>query len=199
MGIGVGQAYSRRAEEYTNLFGSVDAAHPADRELIKAWGSQLTGPVLDAGCGPGHWTKYLSDLGLPACGVDQVPEFIDRAREAYPEADFKLGSIDALDFADNSCGGVLAWYSLIHHQPEGIQVPLSEFSRVIRNHGELLIGFFDGDAVQKFDHAVVSAYRWSIKALSEQLDLAGFDVIETHRRVDEGQRPHGALLARRRA
>lgn len=198
MGTEVGRAYSLRAEEYTSLFGSIDAAHPADRELVKAWGSRLTGKVLDAGCGPGHWTKYLSDLGLSISGVDQVPQFIERARQAYPEVEFQLGNIDFLDCADGSYGGALAWYSLIHHRPESLQVPLSELSRTIRANGELLIGFFDGDGVQKFDHAVVPAYRWSVAALSEQLNLAGFDVLETHRRTGEGQRPHGAILARRR-
>ena len=57
----------------------------------------MTGGVLDAGCGPGHWTHYLTQLGLDARGIDLVPSFIDHARSSYPGIPFDLQSIDAID------------------------------------------------------------------------------------------------------
>ena len=45
-------AYSLRAADYTALFGSIEAAQPADRKFVAGWAASLDGPVLDAGCGP---------------------------------------------------------------------------------------------------------------------------------------------------
>ncbi|WP_348788781.1 class I SAM-dependent methyltransferase [Leifsonia sp. NPDC080035] len=197
-GDAVRSAYSDRSAEYIDLFGSIDAADPVDRERVSRWADGLTGPVLDAGCGPGHWTRHLAGRGLAAHGVDQVPEFVQRARREYPGLPFRLGSIDALDEGDASFGGVLAWYSLIHHEPSAVGTPLREFARVLAPGGGLLVGFFTGERVERFDHAVIAAYRWPVDALGGELDAAGFDVLEAHERIEAGQRPQGTLIARRR-
>jgi hypothetical protein len=62
----------------------------------------------------------------------------------------------------------------------------------------MLIGFCDGDPGHGFDHAVTTAYWWSVEALGSLLDEAGLEVIEHHRRQDPGRRPHAALIARPR-
>ena len=190
-------AYSARAAEYIALLGTMRAVHPSDRQLVSSWAELLMGDVIDAGCGPGHWTDFLRRCRANARGVDQVAEFVNSARENYPDSKFRVGSLEALDADNDSVGGVLAWYSLIHHEPGTIQVPLREFHRVLRPGGELLIGFFEGPALEQFDHAVAPAYRWPVSALSEELDAAGFDIIETHTRTTLTQRPHAAIHARR--
>ncbi|MDJ0115044.1 class I SAM-dependent methyltransferase, partial [Rhodococcus erythropolis] len=72
---------------------------------------------LDAGCGPGQWTDFLAQSGLAVSGIDLVPEFVERARNQYPDLSFEVGGFEALDARTNSLGGVLSWYSLIHHHP----------------------------------------------------------------------------------
>jgi SAM-dependent methyltransferase len=193
----VRDAYARRADEYTEQLGTMAAVHPADRQLVSDWADGLAGPVIDAGCGPGHWTRYLADRGLAARGVDQVPAFIDHARAAHPGVAFELGSVDALANAPGSVGGVLAWYSLIHHDPAVILSPLREFARVLRPGGGLVLGFFEGRRVEPFDHLVVTAYRWPVAELSDRLRDAQFEVTEVQTRTDTGQRPHGAIVAKR--
>jgi len=96
-------------------------------------------------------------------------------------------------------GGVLAWYSLIHCEPDAIQASLREFARVLRPGSDLLLGFFEGPTVEKFEHVVIAAYRWPVGELCDKLRAVGFDVIETHTRLGPGHRPHGAILARRAA
>ncbi|WP_232084776.1 class I SAM-dependent methyltransferase [Arthrobacter sp. SO5] len=193
----VSDAYSCRAAEYVERFASMGAAHPSDRQLVATWADGIEGAVLDAGCGPGHWTNFLNEAGIPALGVDLVPEFIEHARVAYPGIPFRTGSLDALDVSTGTIGGVLAWYSLIHHEPATIRASLLEFHRVLSPGGALLIGFFDCAVVEKFDHAVVPAYRWPVSHLCGQLVAAGFDVVETHTRTTARQSSHGAILARR--
>jgi SAM-dependent methyltransferase len=200
MEIEAGQAYSMRAVEYANLFGSMAGVHPSDRQLVDTWADALTGPVIDAGCGPGQWTNYLVRRGTVASGVDLSLDFIAHARAQYPGVSFEVGDIDALGIRTGALGGLLSWYSIIHHEPRSIHIPLTEFARVLRPGGGLLLGFFEGSAIEKFDHAVLDAYKWPVTELSGELCAAGFDVIETHTRTgaSERPRPHGAIVARRR-
>ena len=176
----------------------MSTVHPADEHLVTSWAAQVDGPVLDAGCGPGHWTAHLTERGGDVRGVDQVPAFVEHARVAHPGLPFDLGSVDALPYAAGRFAGVLAWYSLVHHEPSTLRRPLDEFARVLRPGGHLLVGFFVGAEVEPFDHAVVTAWRWSVEALTEQLRASGFTTVEAHTRVAAapGPRPHGAVLAR---
>ena len=131
---------------------------------------------------------------------DLSPAFIAHARAHYPGVSFKVGNIDAIGATTGSMGGPLSWYSLIHHEPRTIQIPLTEFARVLGPGGGLLLGFFEGSSIEKFDHAVIDAYKWPVTELCRELGEAGFDVIETHTRTGtcERPRPHGAIVARRR-
>ena len=192
-------AYSARADEYAALLGSMDAVRPDDRALVDAWADGQSGALVDAGCGPGHWTAHLAQQGHRVSGIDAAPEFVEHARRTHgASVDFRVGSLDALPLADGSVDGVLAWYSVIHHEPSRIGGPLDEFRRVLTPGGGLLLGFFEGAAVEAFDHAVITAYRWPVVSLAALLDEAGFDVVDVHTRTDPGHRPHGAISAVRR-
>lgn len=199
MAAGTQNAYTNRASEYTSLLGSMDAVHPADRHLVETWADQVGGTILDAGCGPGHWTAHLARRGRNVRGIDLVPAFIEHARTAYPDVTFDTGSIDSLDAPTGSLGGVLAWYCLIHHDPASIHVPLQQLARVLQPNGSLLLGFFVGPSVEAFDHAVTTAYYWPVSALASELEAAGFEIGETHTRTGTGYRPHGAVVAMRKA
>ncbi|PPF56289.1 SAM-dependent methyltransferase [Clavibacter michiganensis] len=195
----VGDAYAARAAEYAERLGTLDAVHPADLALVTTWADGIAGPVLDAGCGPGHWTAHLACRGLDARGVDLVPAFVGHARAAHPGLPFEVGDLDALDAPDAAFGGVLAWYSLIHHAPDRVAVPLAELARVVRPGGGLLLGAFAGTATEPFDHAVTRAWRWEPDELAARISAAGFEVDELHTRTSSAQRPHLAVVARRSA
>lgn len=92
----VHSAYSARAHEYIDLLGDIDTTAPEDRALVTRWARDCTGRVVDIGCGPGHWTAYLSDAGVTAEGIDPVPEFVDHAQRTYPQVQFRQGTFDDL-------------------------------------------------------------------------------------------------------
>ena len=188
-------AYSTRAAEYAEVVGTMDAVHHSDRHLVEEWAKSIDGTILDAGCGPGHWTNNLAGHGCDIRGLDLVPEFIAHARATYPGVRFDHGSLESIEEPDDAIGGILSWFSTIHHDPSRISVPLTEFARVLRPGGTLLLGYFDSaDTVEPFDHAVVRAYRWPAAALQATLNDAGFVAVETHRRAERGRRPVGAIL-----
>jgi SAM-dependent methyltransferase len=193
----VHEAYGRRAREYADLLGTVDAAPDADRELIEAWARRHPGRVLDVGCGPGHWTDHLARLGADAEGVDPTPEFVALARERFPAVPFRLGGLPALDAPDASVDAALAWFSLIHTRPDRLPAALDELARILVDDGGLLVGFVTGADAEPFDHAVVTGYRWSVAGMSALLERAGFRILSSTARADPGVRPQAAIIASR--
>ncbi|MFL4474870.1 class I SAM-dependent methyltransferase [Paeniglutamicibacter sp. MACA_103] len=190
-------AYSDRADEYIEAFGSIGDVHPKDLALVHSFAKRAGGPLVDAGCGPGHWTALLHEHGCEVEGVDLSPAFIERARQRFPHVPFRVGNLEALGRQDGSVAGILSWYSIIHTEPRDVGPVLREFARCVTAGGLVLLGFFDGPAVEAFEHKVVTAYRWPVTGLCGELEDAGFAILEVHMRTDPGHRPHGAILARR--
>ena len=159
----VRDAYSSKSQQYIRVFDGNWHDHEDDTALVRRQLAGLAGPVLDLGCGPGHWTASLHSLGAEVTGVDMVPEFIVHARATYPGSDFRLGSMTELDIPDRSVAGILAWYSTIHLPPPELDRVLTEFRRLLAPSGVLVVGFFDSDDdVAAFDHKVITAYRWPV-------------------------------------
>ena len=192
-------AYSSASEQYIEHFDGDWDAHEVDAAFIRRHLQHSRGPVLDLGCGPGSWTAYLHDLGVPTTGVDVVPEFIDHARVAHPGPAFRLASMTDLDVPQHSAGGVLSWYSTIHVQPEELPAVLTGFRQLLAPSGTLVLGFFTGPGdVVAFDHAVVTAYRWPADLLAQHLTRAGFAEVERMQRqvVERPDRTYAAIAAR---
>lgn len=194
-GHAVRAAYTARAAEYIEHFGDVADTDGRDRAWIARWADEVSGPVLDAGCGPGQWSSFLHAHGVSVSGVDIVPAFIERARLAFPEIAFRTGELADIDMPDGSLGGVLAWYSLIHADSDDLTAILREFRRTLAPGGRLLVGFFDGPDEEEFPHAVVSARYRSVEAMARVLGDAGFAVLDSEARRDPDRRPHASISA----
>ena len=173
-------AYDAVAALYAELFSNVLETLPMERALLAAFAELVqahnAGPVADIGCGPGHVTAYLHALGPTTFGIDLSSAMVALARRAHPDLRFDEGSMTALDLADGMLGGILAFYSIIHTQPQRLPAVFCEFHRVLAPGGHLLLGFFAGDdpLPQEFDHKVTLAYRWSPDSLVELLRQNGF-------------------------
>lgn len=198
----IAQAYDGRAEEYVSVGGSLELMDERDRAVIAQWRDESSGTLLDAGCGPGHWTAFLHDGHRVVSGVDLSRGLLASAVRRFPHLSFEHASFRALPLGDGALGGILAWYSLIHTPPADVPEVLREFARVTAPGGSILIGFFDGEPREEFAHAVAPAYFWSADALASLLDDAGFELVEReHRERAEGEisrRAHGHVIARRR-
>ena len=190
----VWSAYSARAKEYAAALGHMEATSQEDRQLIARWARGVQGRIVDLGCGPGHWTAYLHDLGLEVEGVDPVEGFIEIARAQHPHVTYRQGSSACVPA--RSYGAVLAWYSLIHIPPQDLPGTLASLRDSLTPRGSLLIGFFAGDRTEEFPHAVTPAYYWPPQELASLLERSGFTVLDMERRQVSGARDHGSISCR---
>ncbi|MCZ4119807.1 class I SAM-dependent DNA methyltransferase [Streptomyces sp. H39-S7] len=187
------EAYDAVAPTYAELFRDTLPDRPLDRAILNVFAEAVSAGgglhVADLGCGPGHITAYLDELGLTAFGVDASPAMIELARQACPGLRFEVGAMAALDIADGALGGVLSRWSIIHTPPPELPPILAEFHRVLAPGGHLLLGFSASDdpshPTQVFDHTVAPAYRWSPDHLATMLRASG--LAEVARMVREPQ------------
>jgi len=189
------EEYSARSAEYVSLLGDVRQAAAADVALIERWAHRVDGVAFDVGCDPGHWTHHLANMGIEAVGIDPVAEFIESARIRWPDHTFRVGRAESLDVPDGALGGILAWYSLIHMSPDELESALVEFARSLKQGGQLALGFFSGRKLERFEHAIATAYFWPIHNMEAHVKSAGFSIQHVETRTDPGARPHCTILA----
>ena len=201
-------AYDTVAVDYAELLRTELASKPIDRALIAAFAELVQadgdGAVADIGCGPGRVTSHLHSLGLQAFGIDLSPEMITVARQAHPELRFEEGSMESLVLPDESLGGIVAWYSIIHTPPERLPVVFAEFARVLAPGGHLLLAFQSGDEPRHITHAyghdiALDAYRLPPDGIAVMLNNARLAVqSQLLRAPDESEKtPQAFLLARK--
>ncbi|MHA6762254.1 class I SAM-dependent DNA methyltransferase [Streptacidiphilus sp. PAMC 29251] len=162
------------------------------------------GPVADLGCGPGHITAHLHQLGVDAFGIDLSPGMVAVARRDHPQLRFEVGSMTDLDLAGESLAGALAFWSLIHVPDDAVPTVLDGLSRALRPGAPLLIGFHLGEGSRLKTQGYgghpmnVQVHRRRPARMSGWLREAGFTV-EAELLLDpEGTAPGALLFARRR-
>lgn len=126
-------------------------AYAAENEtsLLNAWycrpamldlsGEVAGRRVLDAGCGSGPLTAALRDQGATVSGFDLSPAMVDLAGERLgDDADLLVADLaKALPYDDHTFDLVVS--SLALHYLEDWIAPLTEFRRVLRPGGRLVV------------------------------------------------------------
>jgi ubiquinone/menaquinone biosynthesis C-methylase UbiE len=109
---------SERAAQWGRLWGSraLDWAAseeqqlPTYEEAIRRVGVSGGQRVLDVGCGSGVFLRAAADLGADVYGIDASEALLELARQRVPEADLRLGDIEALPY-DDDCFDVVAGFN----------------------------------------------------------------------------------------
>lgn len=172
------KSYDQVAAEYAEKFKDEMDDKPFDRDCLDRLAREVgdLGPICDMGCGPGQIARYLHRKGIPTLGVDLSPRMIAEAQRLNPEIHFHQGNMLSLPDADNSWGGIAAFYCIIHIPRERIVEALREMKRVLKPCGILLVTFHIGEEVKHLD-------EWWEKSVF--LDFAFFQPEEMERWLGE--------------
>ena len=132
------------------------------------------GKILEGGCGPGYWVKYLSECGYDIVGVDNAPKIVEKINNELPQLDISLGSVFDLDFPDNYFSG---YYSggVVEHFETGPDKIIDEAFRVLKPEGYLLLTVPYLNLMRRFDMMIPSLT--SSKLSGPSLKMDGKDTI----------------------
>jgi SAM-dependent methyltransferase len=109
--------------------------------MLKVIGQPEGLAVLDAGCGEGYLSRILARNGATVTGIDSSARLIEAARmqnltETLPVS-FDTASVDDMPYVDNTFDLVVCNH-LINDLSDPSK-PISEFARVLRGGGRLVI------------------------------------------------------------
>lgn len=97
--------------------------------------------VLEVGCGQGVGARKVVERGpRVVCGVDLVPEQVERARRNTPDVEFRVGAADDLPFGDDTFERVLSVEAAQHF--EDLAGFARECARVLVPGGRLAVTTF---------------------------------------------------------
>jgi len=140
--------YDTVAEDYAAHFPGTEPEAAIDLAAIGHFVTLLetgTRDVLDAGCGTGRMSRYLTDHGCHVQGVDLSPGMAAMACRDHPDIKTEVASITALPFPDDSFDGLFYWYSIIHVADDDLRAVFDEARRVLRPNGVVLVAFQAGE------------------------------------------------------
>jgi SAM-dependent methyltransferase len=146
-------SYDRVAVEYAQKFKDEMDDKPFDRDCLDRLAREVgkLGPICDLGCGPGQIARYLHRQGVKTLGVDLSPRMVAEAQRLNRDIHFHQGDMLALPDADDSWGGIAAFYCIIHIPRDQIVDALREMKRVLKPGGVLLITFHIGQENKHLD------------------------------------------------
>lgn len=180
-------SYNLVAADYAEHFRDEMEKKPFDRRMLD-WLIDKVGAlgiICDMGCGPGQVARYLYDRGAAVCGIDFSPAMIASARKLHPsEIEFSEGDMLALHHvADESYGGIAAFYSIVNIPPPSLKQALIELHRVLRKGGALLLSFHVGEEVKHLGEwwgkkVSVDFYFYQTAEVKQRLAEVGFKLEE---------------------
>ena len=94
-----GPLWGARAEDWAR---TEEKQTPTHEEVLRRCPVRPGDRVLDVGCGAGVFLRLAADAGALGFGIDASAELIELARRRVPEADLRVGDMEALPFEDDS-------------------------------------------------------------------------------------------------
>jgi SAM-dependent methyltransferase len=179
-------SYDQVAAEYAERFKDEMDNKPFDRACLDRLARDVRslGPICDLGCGPGQIARYLHRQEVETLGVDLSPRMVAEAQRLNPEIHFHQGDMLSLPDADNSWGGIAAFYCIIHIPREQVVDALREMKRVLKPGGVLLLTFHIGDEIKHLDEwwekpVNLDFAFFQPAEMEDWLQEAGYKLVET--------------------
>jgi len=118
----------------------VNGRHEQIVAMLTELGVPRAATVLDAGCGPGNLVPEFARRHARVLAMDTSPRMLAIARAnaaSYDNVEYRVGSIEALPFADGSFDLVCS-AGVIEYLPD-CQQAIQEMHRVLRPGGQLIL------------------------------------------------------------
>ncbi|MBY9006407.1 MAG: class I SAM-dependent methyltransferase [Candidatus Lokiarchaeota archaeon] len=135
------KGYNKIAKNLQEIFGLKTEESDKFKLLVDFISRiHLGGHILDAGCGYGAYSHYLCNK-FEVIGVDISENQIELARQNAPNAEFICEDMTKIRFSDNYFDGILSYYSIIHVPRDEHYELLSNFYRMLKTKGVVLLTF----------------------------------------------------------
>lgn len=180
---------------------------PAMLHLLRSAGVGKT--ILDAGCGSGDLVAEVSKFAHSCIGIDISETMISLAKQAHPENDFRVASINRLDFDSGHFDVVYS--SLVLHYFNDLVPVFRGVARVLKPGGSFVFSihhpfaevFVDSEEraypfkVAKYFHQekyewgmagmVLESFHHTFEAISKASSKSGFiieSIVEPRPRIE---------------
>ena len=139
--------YDLLAQNYNEHFKDEHYKKPKDLEVLLKFAKLVKNKnnIWDIGCGSGHTTKYLFDLGVNISGLDLSFSMINIAQKQYKDIHFQQGDILNLDFKENSIDAIISFYSIVHFSNEQVEIAFKGIYKILKSNGLFLFSFHVGE------------------------------------------------------
>ncbi|MHA1910617.1 MAG: class I SAM-dependent methyltransferase [Candidatus Kariarchaeaceae archaeon] len=178
----VSEGYDKMAEKYLAFRNSEqDECELLPEFIEKVQALTSNGKVLDAGCGSGiPYTDKLSQY-FDVIGIDISEKQISIAKRLVPKAKFFAKDMLNLDFPDEFFDGIISYYAIIHVPREEHFEILTNFNRMLKKGGLMLLGMSSlDDPGTSYDDFFGETMYWSSFDTETNLKLikeSGFELL----------------------
>jgi SAM-dependent methyltransferase len=132
--------------------------------------------VLDVGCGTGVFLRLCADRGAVVAGLDVSAAMVEAARARVPEADLRVGDVQALPYADEAFDLVTGFASFFY--ADDVVAALREAARVARPGAAVVVQVFGRPERCDLEAIKPARGRWRPEIVEELLPQAGLSVGE---------------------
>jgi ubiquinone/menaquinone biosynthesis C-methylase UbiE len=154
--------------------------------------AKLSGVLIDAPCGSGHMLSmyhdnYEADRAL--FGIDLSPAMVEiAAKRLGSAAEIIVGDIRSLDTVPaDSAAAVISHFAFHHLDADGVTKALTEWHRVLRVGGQLVIGAWAGSGTIDYgEGADLIAIKHDAAELEDCVRECGFEVTKSFTELDDG-------------
>ncbi len=153
----------------------------------------LEHPLLEIGCGTGHWTLFFRQKGLKLTAIDLSGKMMDKAIKKNPKkVHFEKMNVEDMKFKDHAFENINTITTL--EFVENLEQAFKEIDRVLRPGGSLVVGCLNElseSGQQKKENEIYrNAHFFQPEELKTHLsilgeaDIAGCAIIEKNQVLD---------------
>jgi len=126
------------------------------RGVIELLAPQRGEHILDLGCGTGHLSAQIAEMGARVVGIDSSAEMVAEARRKYPQVEFQVA--DARNFRlARSCDAVFS--NAVLHWVREADLVIESVWQALRPSGRYVMEMGGNGNIAKLEAGLTRAYQ----------------------------------------